>query len=150
MAGRDVTPDDQAVESIYQEWLEQAPDSLRNDPLWRFEAYTRALLLFDLAWEDTKQLVRDPRSRDIAGQLVRSAGSISANIDEGFGRGIASGDYVQFLRYALGSARETRGWYYKSRRLLAAELVEQRITPCNKVIGLLVNAINRRKAARQH
>lgn len=142
--------DDQTLEAIYQEWVGQAPESLRNDPLWKYEAYTRALLLFDLAWEDSQRLVRDPRSRAMAAQLVRSAGSISANIDEGFGRGVEGGDYVQFLRYALGSARETRGWYYKSRHVLAAELVRQRMVLCNKVIALLVTGINRRRAARRH
>jgi four helix bundle protein len=144
-------PGDEELESTYEEWLRQAPESLRNDPLWRSEAYTRALLLFDLAWEDCGRLVRDARSRDMAGQLVRSAGSISANIDEGFGRGIEAGEYVQFLRYALGSARETRGWYFKSCHLLPAELVQQRMILCDKVIGLLVTGIKRRKtAAKNH
>ena len=141
-------PDDEELESIYQEWLAQAPECLRKDPLWKYEGYTRGLLLFDLAWEDSQRLVRDPRSRAMAGQLVRSAGSISANIDEGFGRGVEAGEYVQFLRYALGSARETRGWYFKSRHLLPAEVVQQRMLLCNKVIGLLVTAITRRKQAR--
>jgi four helix bundle protein len=141
-------PDAESLEGIYEEWLRQAPESLRNDPLWRFEAYPRALLLFDLAWEDSKRLVRDSRGRELAGQLVRSAGSISANVDEGFGRGVEAGEYVQFLRYALGSARETRGWYFKSRHLLPADVVVQRMILCNKVIALLVTAINRRKKAR--
>ena len=149
VAGGGLVSVEEALESIYQEWLGEAPESLRNDPLWKFEGYTRALLLFDWAWEDSGQLVRDPRSRAMAGQLVRSAGSISANIDEGFGRGIEAGEYVQFLRYALGSARETRGWYFKSRHLLPPELLQQRMMLCNKVIALLVTGIKLRKAARQ-
>jgi four helix bundle protein len=95
----------------YEEWAEQVPDSLKNDPIWHFKAYPKALLLYDLAWEDTDKLLKDVRGRKLAAQLIDSAGSVSANIDEGFGRGIEGGEYIQFLRYALGSARETRSWY---------------------------------------
>lgn len=133
----------------YEEWLVRVPESLKKDPIWKFEAYPKALLLFDLVWEDSEKLIRDTRGREIAKQIVRSAGSVSANIDEGFGRGIDRGEYVQFLRYALGSARETRSWYYKSRHLLTEEVVQHRMDLCSEIIALLVTTINRRKQARR-
>jgi four helix bundle protein len=130
----------------HEEWLAQVSDSLKNDPIWKFEAYPKSLFLYDLAWEDTDKLLKDVRGRKLAGQLIDSAGSVSANIDEGFGRGIESGEYIQFLRYALGSARETRSWYYKARRLLAAEAVRHRIALCGEIIALLVVTIKQRRA----
>jgi four helix bundle protein len=130
----------------HEEWLAQVSDSLKNDPIWKFEAYPKSLFLYDLAWEDTDKLLKDVRGRKLAGQLIDSAGSVSANIDEGFGRGIESGEYIQFLRYALGSARETRSWYYKARRLLAAEAVRHRIALCDEIIALLVVTIKQRRA----
>jgi len=133
----------------YEEWLAQVPDSLKNDPIWKFEAYPKALLLYDLAWEDANKLLKDVRGLKLAGQLVDSVGSISANIDEGFGRGVESGEYIQFLRYALGSARETRSWYYKSRNLLTAEAVRHRIALCDEIIALLVVTIKQRRARRR-
>ncbi|TEU14716.1 MAG: four helix bundle protein [Anaerolineales bacterium] len=133
----------------YEEWLAQVPDSLKNDPIWKFEAYPKSLLLYDLAWEDTDKLLKDVRGRKLAGQVIDSAGSVSANIDEGFGRGIESGEYIQFLRYALGSARETRSWYYKARRLLTAEAVRHRIALCDEIIALLVVTIKQRLARRR-
>ena len=133
----------------YEEWLVRVPESLKKDPIWKFEAYPKALLLFDLVWEDSEKLIRDTRGREIAKQIVRSAGSVSANIDEGFGRGIDRGEYMQFLRYALGSARETRSWYYKSRHLLTEEVVQHRMDLCSEIIALLVTTINRRKQARR-
>jgi four helix bundle protein len=89
-----------------EEWLAQVPESIRRDPLWNFEVYPKALLLADLAWEDCGKLVKDNRGCKIAAQLIDSAGSISANIEEGYGRGYGL-DYSRFLRIALGSARET-------------------------------------------
>ena len=130
---------------VYEEWLAQVPDELKKDPIWQFKAYPKALLLFDLAWEDGERLLRDARGREIVKQLVRSAGSITANIDEGFGRGVDRGEYLQFLRYALGSARETRSWYYKSRQLLAADVVEHRMSLCSEIIALLVTVIKKRR-----
>ena len=133
----------------YEEWLAQVPERLKQDPIWKFDAYPKALLLFDLVWEDSEKLIRDTRGREIARQLVRSAGSVSANIDEGFGRGIDRGEYVQFLRYALGSARETRSWYYKSCHLLAEQVVQHRMDLCSEIIALLVTTIKNRKQARR-
>ena len=133
----------------YEEWVAQVPESLKNDSLWKFEAYPKALLLFDLAWEDAEQMLKDARGKKVAEQLIDSVGSISANIDEGYGRGIELGEYIQFLRYALGSAREARGWYYKARRLLPEEVLQHRMLLCNQIIALLVTAIKDRKAARR-
>ena len=130
----------------HEEWLAQVPDSLKKDPIWQFKAYPKALLLCDLAWEDADNLLKDVRGRRLAGQLIGSVGSISANIDEGFGRGIEGGEYVQFLRYALGSAREARSWYYKARKLLSAEVVQHRVALCDEVIALLVVTIKQRRA----
>ena len=133
----------------YEEWLAQVPDSLKNDPIWQFKAYPKALLLYDLAWEDTDKLLQDVRGCELVEQLIGSAGSVSANIDEGFGRGIEGGEYIQFLRYALGSARETRSWYYKARKLLTAEAVRHRIALCDEIIALLVVTIKHRRARRR-
>jgi four helix bundle protein len=132
----------------YGDWLAGVPDALKNDPIWKFKAYPKALLLYDLSWQDVEKLTRDVRGRAVGQQLIRSSGSITANIDEGFGRGVEGGEYLQFLRYALGSARETRSWYYKARKLLSNQVVEHRIALCNEVIALLVTAMQRRKQAR--
>lgn len=131
----------------FEEWVARVPDSLKQDPVWRFAAYPKALMLADLAWEDSGELLDDVRGKAIAPQLARSSGSVSANIDEGYGRGIERAEYVQFLRYALGSARETRSWYYKARKLLSEEVIQHRMALCNEIIALLVTAIKNRKNA---
>ena len=122
------------------------PDSLKNDPVWRFAAYPKALMLADLAWEDGGKMLGDVRGKAIARQLIRSAGSESANIDEGYGRGIERNEYAQFLRFAMGSVRETRSWYYKARELLTEEVVRHRMDLCGEIIALLVTTIRNRKS----
>ena len=107
----------------FEDWVTQVPDSITNDPLWNFETYRKALFLSDLAWHhDSEKLLADPRGKGIAWQIINSAGSVAANIEEGCGRGFGK-DYARFLRIALGSARETRGWYYRSRHLLDPNVV---------------------------
>jgi four helix bundle protein len=121
----------------YEEWLAQVPESVRRDPLWNFQVYPKALLLSDLVWEDTDRMMKDARGREIARQLIRSVGSICANIEEGHGRGFGR-DNAYFQRVALGSARESRGWYYRGRRFLESEVFDHRVKMLDEVIGGLV------------
>jgi len=121
----------------YEEWLAQVPENLKRDPLWQFQAYQKAILLYDLAWEDCERLRKDLRGRAVAQQLIRRAGSVCANIEEGFGRGYGR-EYAYFLRVALGSARETRGWYYRARKLLAGDVVAHRMALTDEIIAILV------------
>ena len=131
----------------YEEWEAQVPSEIRNDRLWNMDAYRFALYLYDLTWEDCGRLTKDSRGRAIAEQLIRSAGSICANIEEGYGRGFGK-QYAQFLRYSLGSARETKGWYYRGRKLLSPEVTRQRYDVLGKVTGLLVTTLNQQKQSR--
>ncbi len=126
----------------YEEWLAEVTDSLKRDPVWKFVAYPKSLFLFDLVWEDCKKLQSKPQGKALLSQLTRSADSISANIDEGFGRGIERQEYVYHLRIALGSARETRSRYFKVRHLLSPEVVQHRVKLCDEIIALLVTVIN--------
>ena len=111
------------------------------------EAYRLTLSLHDLTWEDCAKLLKDRRGKAIASQLIRSAGSISANIEEGYGRGFGK-QFALFLRYSLGSARETRGWYYRGRKLLSAKGLEHRYSLLSKITALLVVAHNQQKRYR--
>lgn len=121
----------------FEEWLVQVPAGIKNDSLWGFVTYRQALFLADLAWFDSEKIIRDMRGRGIAWQLIDSAGSVAANIEEGYGRGFGK-DYARFLRIAIGSARETRGWYYRSRHVLDAQVIEHRIGLIDEIIASLV------------
>ena len=74
-----------------------------KDGLEELRFYKMALELYDLCWSDTEILQKDFRGKEIAKQLIRSCGSISANIEEGYGRGFGK-EYPHFLRIARGSA----------------------------------------------
>ncbi len=123
----------------YEDWLKSVPDSLKQDVLWQFNVYPKTVFLYDLLWEDCERFLKDVRGTAIAKQIIRSGGSISANIEEGFGRGFGA-EYAYFLRVALGSARETRGWYHRARRLLSPEVLQHRLQLLDDIIGALVKA----------
>lgn len=129
----------------YEEWMEQVPQGLKRDPLWVFETYRSALFLADLTWVDCEKLMKDRRGKSIASQLIRSVGSISANIEEGYGRGYGK-DYARFLRIALGSARESRGWYFRGRHLLDEKLFLHRLNLLNELIKNLTIAAKAQRA----
>lgn len=121
----------------YEEWLKQVHVKIKQDPIWEFITYRKALFLADLAWFDSDKLAKDQRGRQIAWQLVRSAGSVAANIEEGFGRGFGK-DYARFLRIALGSARESKGWYFRGRHVLETAVLDHRLNLIEEIIRNLV------------
>ena len=124
----------------FEEWKKTVPEVMRNDPLWKTVAYQKASFLYDLAWFDCERLVRDERGRKISGQLISSAGSIGANIEEGYSKGFGL-DYARYLTIALGSARETRGWYWRARRLLPSDVFQHRFDLASEIIALLLTTI---------
>ena len=96
----------------YQSWEKSLPSSITGDVLWKVQAYRLALFAAEIGWVDDTKLWQDQRTRALSDHLYRALGSISADIAEGYSR--SSGrDRAHFDEYALGSARESRGWYYK-------------------------------------
>ena len=118
-------------------WVQTVPDAIRKDPLWKVQAYRLALYLADSGWDDVCTLATDRRTRSLSDQLYRALGSISANIGEGYSRG-GGRDRARFYEYALGSARESRGWYYKARHVLGDERANARIDLLTSAVRLLL------------
>ena len=130
--------------SKYEEWVEEVPQLMKDAPLWGFRVYRRALFLADLAWFDAEKLLATPQGKGVGWQLVDSAGSVAANIEEGYGRGYGK-DYARFLRISLGSAREVQGWYFRGRHALETDVVEHRLRLTNEIIsGLSITAKQQR------
>ncbi len=134
----------------YQVWEESVPESIRRDPLWSVSVYRYGLMLSDLAWDDATQLSNDRRTIALADQLYRAVGSISANIAEGYNRESGK-DCARYYEYALGSARESRDWYYKARHIVGEGIVEHRMQIISEIIRLLLTMIpqQRNRKARE-
>ena len=124
----------------YASWEADVPESLKSDTLWRVEAYRLALFLSDIAWHDVSRLVQDRRMRSLSDQLYRAVGSVSANIAEGYSKGTGK-DRARFYEYALGSARESRDWYFKARHLLGENIAIHRIDFLTQIIRLLLTMV---------
>ena len=124
----------------YEEWKLTVPEEIRGDSLWRMEAYRLSLFLVDIGWQDVTKLIKDRRTRGLADQLYRSLGSICANIAEGYSRG-SSKDRARLYEYALGSARETRGWYFQGKQILGESLTSHRLQLLTQVIRLLLTMV---------
>ena len=101
----------------YQEWEAEVPETIKADALWKMAVYRHSLFSCDLGWHDVTRLQQDHRTIGVSDQLYRSLGSISANIAEGYSRGTGK-DRARFYEYALGSARESRNWYFVGRQIL--------------------------------
>jgi four helix bundle protein len=124
----------------YEDWIETVPREITNDQIWKLEVYRLALYLADLGWKDISKLREDERFVSLSDQLYRALGSISANIAEGYSRSTGR-DRARFFEYALGSARESRDWYYKCRYGLGINAAMDRIGFITQVIRLLLSLI---------
>jgi len=124
----------------YQEWLTSVPETITGDTLWKMELYRTALFLGDLAWHDSQKLTKQPQAYSLADQLLRAVGSISANIAEGYSRSSGK-DQARFYEYALGSARESRDWYFKARFVLGNDVTDHRLDLLTQTIRQLLRTI---------
>ena len=128
----------------YTEWLSTVPSEITNDPIWKLDVYRLALFADDIGWNDVVVLSKNNLMWGVADQLHRSLGSISANLTEGYSRSKGL-DRARFFEFSLGSAREGRDWYYKSRHILPSEVVKHRMEITTKIISMLVPMISHQR-----
>ncbi len=124
----------------YKEWLNIVPKEITEDTLWRMEVYRISLFSGDLAWQDATKLMRDRRTLDLSDQLYSAVGSISGNIAEGYSRS-SHKDQARFYEYSLGSARESRNWYFEGRHILGEAVSRHRIQLHAQIIRHLLRII---------
>ena len=130
------------------EWVKTLPVSLRNDPLWKSAYYRLSMYIYDLMWLDAEKINKDFRGREIVHQLVRSSGSVCANMEEAYRRGIGTPDFVRVMRISLGELGETQGWYFRTRHILGAEILDKRIAVIQQAIALTVTVIDQNRKKR--
>ena len=124
----------------YAKWLETVPSEITNDPIWKLEVYRLALFVDDIGWNDVLALSKNNLMWGVADQLHRSLGSISVNLTEGYSRSKGP-DRARFIEASLGSARESRDWYYKSRHTLPAEVIKHRMALTTRIVSMLAPMI---------
>jgi four helix bundle protein len=128
----------------YDDWVRKVPGEVKDDPVWNVEAYRLSLFLSDLAWTDMLRLLKDRRGRNIADQLFRASSGISANVEEGYSRSTCM-DRARFFEFGLGSARESRGWYFKGRDCFGERVVEHRLQLTTQIVALLTAMTDRER-----
>jgi four helix bundle protein len=124
----------------FSDWLAAVPQEIRGDALWTMEAYRLGLFAGDLGWRDVTKLAQDNRTSALASQLYRALGSVHANLAEGYSRSSGK-DRARFYEYSLGSARESRSWYFDARHVLDPEVTTHRIQLQTQIIRLLLKMI---------
>ncbi len=130
----------------FEEWQSKVHQVMLHDPSWKMEAYRLSLFLSDICWVDTSSIL-DKRIYSLADQLYRSVGSISANIVEGYSR-LSNKEKARFYEISLGSAREAKDWYFKSRHILGEEVFLSRANLITSIIKLLNKMIVDRRGTR--
>lgn len=120
---------------------------MAKDNLDKFEVWHLANRLFDFVVEDVSPLARHPACARLVSQQIAAADSICANIEEGYGRGSRK-EFIQFLHYSRGSAREVIGRYGRMRHWLAIEIIETRQLLAREILAKTTNTITTLRAIR--
>ena len=107
--------------------------------------YRLALFADEIGWQDVLALSKNNLMWGVADQLHRSLGSISANLTEGYSRSKGL-DRARFFEISLGSARESRDWYYKSRHVLSTEVIKHRMSLITQIVSMLVPMIQHQRS----
>ncbi len=102
-----------------------------------------AMVFAQAIYQETSEFPRE-EIYGLTSQIRRAAVSISSNIAEGYGRG-ATGAYVQFLRIAQGSARESHSLLELSRRLgyLTSDTHDKLEADITRILNMLGSLIRK-------
>ena len=131
----------------YERWLRTVPAEITQDTLWRMTAYRYALFAMSRAQADVALFERCRETRPHIDQLLRAVGAISANLEEGYGWSGAA-DRAHFYEYALSTAREARGWYYKCASALAAATLASRLSVFTQIVRILTKTVPEVRASK--
>lgn len=116
----------------YDEWEATVPQGLRDDTIWRVQAFRLASYLSAVAELDSESIAVDKRLTRSAAQLVDAAGSIPANVIEGYSR-LSPKDRIRYYEYALGSANEAKSRYLSLARRLPPPILDARLSTLNSI-----------------
>ncbi len=105
------------------------------------DVWQKSIALAESCYRQTKNFPRD-EVYGMSSQIRRAAVSIAANIAEGYGRD-QTGYFIQFLRVALGSARELETHLIIATRveLLSSEEVAPMAKECDDISKMLRSLI---------
>ena len=131
----------------YDEWEATVPAEIKADLVWRVQAYRLGSYLAACADHDSRALATDARLVATAAQLFKAAGSVPANIAEGYSR-LSTRDRVRYYEYALGSAAEARTWYVAMRDTLGAGPLAERVATLRSITRLLLTMIRSGRATK--
>ena len=121
-------------------WLMEKPIKIKH--FTDFMVWQKAHALFLCLLKDVESFPRRQVGSILTDQILRSSGSISANIAEGFNR--STKKFLSSLDIAIGETNETENWLYKIRDagFLPLIMVEERIEQ-TKVVGRMLNGLIR-------
>jgi len=121
-------------------WERSRSLAITSDVIWKLDAYRAALFFRHVARVDCRTIHAARPEDVIARQLLAAAGSIGANLAEGYTRSTRS-DRVRFLDYALGSTRECVTWYEAAREALPDAVIDDRLCLLMRIRSLLLGMI---------
>ena len=126
-------------------WQKSLPVEITSDALWHATAYRLALFVADRSWDDLTKPAGNPATTHMADQLGRALGSIGANYSEAYSRS-GIGDRCRFYEYSLGSARESRTWFFRARHLIGEERMREALDVLTRIARLLTVTIVRERS----
>ncbi|MFH5831780.1 four helix bundle protein [Halalkalibaculum sp. DA384] len=124
----------------FREWVKTVPKEITNDTIWNMQVYKYALFISDVAWQDISHLSKRKVLVSLCDQLYRATGSVSANLEEGYSKKSRL-DRARFYEYSLGSARESRGWYFRARHSLPDKVFKSRSLLLTEIIKQLLHIV---------
>ena len=98
--------------------------------------------LYLFALKDIESFPNTRGAYSLADQLLRSIGSISANISEGFNRR-STKHYISYLDNSIGTTNEAENWYYKveGAQWLKKDVVKERVEILSEIRQMLFGLI---------